>query len=172
MELFSRGDIRDISDGAPCHFINIGPHENAVVCYLSDEMADLIVESANVFSLGARDFNVSPLELARATGGQLFSIITALAWALAGLESAEVVIDNDLDADWGADIWDEDKGIPGYARKLIIEALGIFPPIKIVRPLDATSILLKQMRDHLAEVTGSFAAPDLVAQANKLLGDQ
>ena len=172
MEIFSRGYIRGTPDGAPYHYLNIGPHENAAVCYLSDEMADLIVESANVFAIGGPDFNISPLELARATGGNIFSIVTALTWALEGLECAKEVIDSDPHADWDPDIWDEDKGAPGYARKLVTEALGIFPPIKIVRPLDKMSVLLKHMRDHLAKTTGSFLVDELVAQADELLGDQ
>lgn len=93
MEIFSRGDDNDIPDGPPYHYINIGLHKGAIICYLSDEMADLIVESANVFARGGLDFNISPLELARATGGNIFSIVTALTWALKGLESAKEVID-------------------------------------------------------------------------------
>ncbi len=177
MELFSRG--KDGSDnGTPAYGINVGPHEFAAACFISDKMADLIVASANIFAMAARDMGGTPLEIATAIGGNLADIGKALVWGREALEQARELIE-ETGQEWPPQTWDNTHGIPGHALHLIAEALELFPPIEFIQPVDEQAGLIREMADMLKEqvVTEGednqeIAARALIARAQEMLGDQ
>ena len=172
MELFSRGQNGSDSGGS-AYGIDIGPHKMAAACFLSDEMADLIVASANVFVLAARDLNVSPLGLAKMIGGNLQNIGKALVWGQEGLNA----IHDEIEAqgyEWDPEMWDSEKSIHGHALVLIKEALECFPKIKFVQPVDEQADMIKQLVRALEFRIEKEDLPELalIGFANKLVGDQ
>ncbi len=177
MELFSRGEIGSDNE-APVYGINVGPHKFAVACLLSEEMADLIVASANVFAMAARDLGGTPLERAEAIGGNLANIGKALVWSREALQQIRELIE-DAGHEWPPHTWDNIHGVPGHALHLITEALELFPPIKFTQPIDEQGILIKELREALDSRVDSgktkediLAVKDLIARADKALGDQ
>ncbi len=179
MELFSRG--QNGSDSAsPAYGIDIGPHKMAAACFLSDEMADLIVTSANVFVLAARDTSETPLQLAKEIGGDLIEIGKALVWSREALQQIREIVEDNGDT-WPSHTWDGGRGIPGHALSLITKALECFPKIPFVQPVDEQESLIRDMIITLKEqiVThdegdldeSEIAARNLIIRAEKAICD-
>ena len=176
MELFSRG--QNGSDSAsPAYGIDIGPHKMAAACFLSDEMADLIVTSANVFVLAARDTSETPLQLAKEIGGNLIEIGKALVWSREALQQVREIVEDNGD-EWPKHTWDDAHGVPGHALSLVIEALDCFPKIPFVQPVDEQEGLIRELIEALDERIEEDESSDsrapalaLLERANKLIGD-
>ena len=177
MELFSKG-THGSQSGIATYYINVGPHESAVACFISDELADLIAASANAFIMAARDMGGTPLERAEAIGGNLADIGKALVWGQKALEQVRELIE-DAGHEWPADTWDDTHGLPGHALRLISEALECFPPIKFTQPVDEQAALIKDLMEALElQIAESGPAEDqdtvkaLIEKAQKTLGDR
>lgn len=124
-------------------------------------IAAFVRDACNAFILAGNELNCCPGVLANRLVAYLGFIAKALVLGREGLQNVRDFVE-DQGIKWPEHTWDNEQGIPGYAIKSLITAIGFFPgEIHIESDEEKIHNLIREMRDYIEEHSGD----DATAQA-------